>query len=119
LERNLGVAESKHWNLLVCAIGAELEAFKEGEGILRGALGTSSSSGERGNLENEDTFYSTDDGANGVEVTTEGLKEGNIKEREEPLVREDSREESEDDGPNLAELMVDHSGRDRDESGVD
>ena len=117
LERNLGIAESKHWNLLVCAIGAELEAFKEGEAILRGALGMRSSSGERGSAENEDTFYSTEDGANGLEVTTEGLKEGNSKEREEPLVREDSREESEDDGPNLAELMVDHSGRDG--SGVD
>jgi hypothetical protein len=115
LERNLGVAESKHWNLLVCAIGAELEAFKEGEGILRGALGMKPSSGGRESVENEDTFYSTDDGANGLDVTTEGLKEGNKSTDE--LVREDSREESEDDGPNLAELMVDHGSRDG--SGVD
>jgi hypothetical protein len=115
LERNLGVAESKHWNLLVCAIGAELEAFKEGEGILKGALGMSSSSGGRESVENEDTFYSTEDGVNGLEVTTEGLKEGSKK--EEVLAREDSREESEDDGPNLAELMVDHTSRE--EAGVD
>ncbi|RCI13484.1 hypothetical protein L249_5543 [Ophiocordyceps polyrhachis-furcata BCC 54312] len=28
-------AESKHWNLLICAIGAELEAFKEAYAILK------------------------------------------------------------------------------------
>ena len=115
LEKNLGIAESKHWNLLVCAIGAELEAFKEGEGILRGALGMSSSLGGRDSVENEDTFYSTDDGPNGLEVTTEGLKE--VNKTKEQLVREDSREESEDDGPNLAELMVE--GGMRDDGGVD
>ncbi|RDA82903.1 hypothetical protein CP532_4783 [Ophiocordyceps camponoti-leonardi (nom. inval.)] len=29
------LAESKHWNLLICAIGAELEAFKEAYGVLK------------------------------------------------------------------------------------
>lgn len=116
LERNLATAESKHWNLLVCAIGAELEAFKEGEGILRGALGMSSSSGERGSVENEETFYSTEDGASGLDVTTEGLKEGNNNKTSEELVRENSTEESEDDGPNLEELMVEKGSRD---DGVD
>ncbi|ESZ99208.1 hypothetical protein SBOR_0415 [Sclerotinia borealis F-4128] len=32
------VADSKGWNLLVCAVGAELQAFKQGEEILREAL---------------------------------------------------------------------------------
>ncbi|KAG5747561.1 hypothetical protein H9Q72_000844 [Fusarium xylarioides] len=35
LEKRLQLAESKHWNLLICAIGAELEAFLEGKAILR------------------------------------------------------------------------------------
>jgi hypothetical protein len=116
LEHNLGIAESKRWNLLVCAVGAELEAFKEGEAILRGSLGMSPSQKGSEEIGNEDTFYSTDDGVNGLEVTTEGLKEGGSNRRED-IGREDSREESEDDGPNLAELMVDQ--RSLDEGGVD
>ncbi|PQE32521.1 hypothetical protein CJF32_00004076 [Rutstroemia sp. NJR-2017a WRK4] len=39
LEGAVKVAEERRWNLLVCAVGAELAAFKEGEEILRGALG--------------------------------------------------------------------------------
>ncbi|TGO72383.1 hypothetical protein BELL_0461g00080 [Botrytis elliptica] len=35
------IAESKGWNLLVVAVGAELQAFIQGEEILRDALGSS------------------------------------------------------------------------------
>lgn len=38
LEGSYNIAVEKGWNLLVCAVGAELEAFKEGEAMLRGAL---------------------------------------------------------------------------------
>ncbi|KAK4130602.1 hypothetical protein BT67DRAFT_490028 [Trichocladium antarcticum] len=38
LEERLHVAEEKGWNLLICAIGAELEAFQQAEGMLREAL---------------------------------------------------------------------------------
>lgn len=38
LEERLHVAEENGWNLLICAIGAELEAFRQAEGMLRGAL---------------------------------------------------------------------------------
>jgi hypothetical protein len=38
LEDRMQVAEEKHWNLLICAIGAELEAFKEAEQMLRESL---------------------------------------------------------------------------------
>jgi hypothetical protein len=34
LETKLEVATSRNWNLLVCAIGAELEAFKQGKTLL-------------------------------------------------------------------------------------
>jgi hypothetical protein len=40
LEGKAREAEIKGWNLLICAIGAELEAFKEGQGLLKGVLGT-------------------------------------------------------------------------------
>ncbi|KAI9152011.1 Autophagy-related protein [Paramyrothecium foliicola] len=34
LERYMAMAEAKHWNLLICAIGAELEAFRQAQNIL-------------------------------------------------------------------------------------
>lgn len=40
LEGKAREAEEKRWNLLICAIGAELEAFREGEGLLRDAVAT-------------------------------------------------------------------------------
>lgn len=39
LERHFRVAEEKHWTLLICAIGAELEAFQEALYLLRDSLG--------------------------------------------------------------------------------
>jgi hypothetical protein len=39
LEHKLQVAEKNSWNLLICAIGAELDAFKEAERVLRLTLG--------------------------------------------------------------------------------
>ncbi len=39
LEEKLDFATSRSWNLLVCAIGAELEAFKQGKEVLEDALG--------------------------------------------------------------------------------
>ncbi|KAL2259232.1 hypothetical protein VTK26DRAFT_7168 [Humicola hyalothermophila] len=38
LEERLRLAEEKGWNLLICAIGAELEAFRQAEDMLLGAL---------------------------------------------------------------------------------
>ncbi|EMD89668.1 hypothetical protein COCC4DRAFT_126126 [Bipolaris maydis ATCC 48331] len=39
LEEKLELASSRSWNLLVCAIGAELEAFIQGKDMLEEALG--------------------------------------------------------------------------------
>ncbi|KAM0504796.1 hypothetical protein ACHAP8_002184 [Fusarium lateritium] len=39
LQKRLQLAELKHWNLLICAIGAELEAFVEAKALLRDTLG--------------------------------------------------------------------------------
>ena len=38
LEAHMRTAEAKGWNLLICAIGAELEAFREAHGMLREAV---------------------------------------------------------------------------------
>ncbi|WEW59236.1 hypothetical protein PRK78_004705 [Emydomyces testavorans] len=39
LESNLQLAEEKNWNLLICSIGAELEAFREGRSVFMEMLG--------------------------------------------------------------------------------
>ncbi|KFA54180.1 hypothetical protein S40293_06299 [Stachybotrys chartarum IBT 40293] len=39
LEHRMQLAESKNWNLLICAIGAELEAFRTAHGLLRELVG--------------------------------------------------------------------------------
>ncbi|KAE8449481.1 hypothetical protein EG329_008089 [Mollisiaceae sp. DMI_Dod_QoI] len=99
LADTLRIAEDRGWNLLICAVGAELEAFKEGEGILQGALDTLKA-------ESGDT-HEQDDGPSSS--LTNGLDELTGQ----PLRLESlEREESEDDGPNLAELMVDRAGDD-------
>jgi pyruvate kinase len=38
LEERLQITEENGWNLLICAIGAELEAFRQAESMLREAL---------------------------------------------------------------------------------
>jgi hypothetical protein len=96
LGETLSVAEEKGWNLLICAVGAELEAFKEGEGILRGALGVSSNDDEQIHDCHEESS------TNGLNEMNPALKRGESSEREE----------SEDDGPNLAELLVDRGDPD-------
>jgi hypothetical protein len=95
LGATLSVAEERGWNLLICAVGAELEAFKEGEGILRGALGMSQHDDESQDGHEESS-------TNGLNDLHPGLKRSESFERDE----------SEDDGPNLAELLVDRGDPD-------
>ncbi|KAJ6438726.1 Atg28p-like protein [Purpureocillium lavendulum] len=39
LEQRAKLAERNRWNLLICAIGAELEAFREAQSMLKGLVG--------------------------------------------------------------------------------
>ncbi|KAF2264333.1 hypothetical protein CC78DRAFT_533200 [Lojkania enalia] len=59
LEGKLEVATSRSWNLLVCAIGAELEAFKQGKEILGETLGSDQKGKERAPNDLVDTSSST------------------------------------------------------------
>ncbi|KAH8594731.1 hypothetical protein B0O99DRAFT_624582 [Bisporella sp. PMI_857] len=107
LEEKLNLAEKKAWNLLICAIGAELAAFREGQEILKGTLETLNAQHES-DLEREETFHSMDDGFGSLKdsgpktpnVQVTGQKAGNGKQKS-TLV-----EDSEDDGPDLATLLV-------------
>jgi len=113
LEAHFATAEQKRWNLLICAVGAELEAFREGSTILQAALGTppqdraedaqnehhaAEQKREDPELEKEDSFHSTDDGLTLAELN------GAVSKGQE------SGAESEDDGPDLASLLVDRGG---------
>ncbi|KAM0074956.1 Autophagy protein 28 [Fusarium odoratissimum] len=86
LGKRLQLAESKHWNLLICAIGAELEAFLEAKALLRRTLGII-----------PDESVTTEDHSehNGTKDNTEG------EPHENP---EESHDESDNEVP--ADLLV-------------
>jgi len=57
LEERLHLAEEKGWNLLICAIGAELAAFQEAEHMLQEALHATGSE-----VDGRDTWASAGEG---------------------------------------------------------
>ncbi|KAH6664707.1 hypothetical protein B0J14DRAFT_607549 [Halenospora varia] len=135
LSQTAKTAEEKKWNLLICAVGAELEAFKEGEAILRRALGMVSPShadnnsheadshesehNELGRTETQTSLTSNESLLNELNEAALETEIENDREAEMGLdierevgkdMRESSfrtaREESEDEGPPV-ELLVD------------
>jgi hypothetical protein len=150
LEATMTAVSEKGWNLMICAVGAELEAFKEGERILRGALQVvdpdsahiQPSSTHTSSEQEHDLFQdgngSQDD--TNREHSSEAEREGrdnNLIDDTADESREDTdndsvlhelnngvgalshgharasfgseAESNSDEGPNLAELMVDRS----------
>jgi hypothetical protein len=98
-------AEDNKWNLLICAIGAELEAFKEGKKILQRASGI---------IFHEESATKEDLGStNGVGVDGSDHKSENgptTSNNGSPgLDMRVEADESEDEGPNLAELLIEGS----------
>ncbi|KAI9726377.1 MAG: hypothetical protein M1828_001651 [Chrysothrix sp. TS-e1954] len=61
LETSLRLAETRSWNLLVCCIGAELEALQQGREILQHALGLSEPPTPSENTQEENEIQKTDD----------------------------------------------------------
>jgi rubrerythrin len=57
LEEKLELATERSWNLLVCAIGAELEAFRQGKEMLEDTLGVS----RKGKEKVSDELVNTED----------------------------------------------------------
>jgi hypothetical protein len=89
-----------------------LAAFREGEGILKGALGMVES------MNGDDNGKLLDDSSVGERKGDNGLEELNhVQDRDESLGRRESidREDSEDDGP-PGELLVDSSHGDGESS---
>ncbi|KAF5665168.1 cellular myosin heavy type a protein [Fusarium heterosporum] len=85
LEKRLQLAESKHWNLLICAIGAELEAFLEAKAVLKAIFAVPDES-----------------------VTTEDPPEQSVSTNNTEEASQESREESHDESDNEvpADLLV-------------
>lgn len=112
LEEKLSMCEERGWKLLVCAIGAELEAFREGKRMLKGVLvevDPESSQDPFGHGDGDSS--KDDDSVNGLRVLNGGL-DGNVSDKREPMV-----ESEDDEGPDLAELFVDRGhGHDDDSS---
>jgi predicted nucleic acid-binding Zn-ribbon protein len=131
LEAKVRRAETEGWNLLICGLGAEMEAFREGRGILHQVLGDiapdeiketslphTDDSGQGHGLDemNEGT-----DGTNGVRngasknggtvKTDDGEGDRERVARREVVYR--SETESEDDGPH-PDLLVSQDDEDED-----
>jgi len=117
LEDCARIAEGKGWNLLICAVGAELAAFKEGEEILKGALGVTNHE----DVDKEESFHSFEEGSSlrGGEGSSlprlgqsvnRSLDAGDRKVVRGMIESENENEnENDSDGPNLDELMVEDS----------
>ena len=110
LESKFELAEKRDWKLLICCIGAELEAFKQGRELLQGALG-SSASGAKSPAGYEVDERPTSSKLRGSrQIPTDGASDHGLGE-----LREDSgtfhdaieRSEGEDEDPD-PRLMVSH-----------
>ncbi|KAH9868643.1 hypothetical protein J1614_007715 [Plenodomus biglobosus] len=107
LEEKLDFASSHSWNLLVCAIGAELEAFKQGKDMLQDALGVSQKGKERAidSLLDHDGFTPAEQ-----EMTGSAIR---ITPKPAPTEKHffDTDDENEDPDP---ELLISHHDTDTD-----
>jgi hypothetical protein len=110
LEMNLQLAERKGWNLLICSIGAELEAFREAKVILLASLRThkeqeatavGKASTEFGSGSREDLLATPTDARQLNEHPTSPLKD---RAKSSSQIAP-SRSEDEDDEPDPAWLM--------------
>ena len=101
IENKLEVAETKNWRLLVCCIGAELEAMVEGQGVLEKAL-EASSGVHRVDLGKEKSKLNSDSSHPRKELGEDRL---NHAQTNELLNMERSEDEDEEPGP---ELLISH-----------
>lgn len=99
LEDKLEIAEGKNWNLLVCCMGAELEAFRQGREILQQAFSA-------GTIDGVDSLSAAPAKTNG---STSSSSSPELAFRP-TLTRQDSQDH---DGPD-PELLISHQDTDTD-----
>jgi hypothetical protein len=108
LEEKLEVASSRSWNLLVCAIGAELEAFTQGKNMLEEALGSNRKGKEKAteSLLDQDGFKTEvpeEMSGSAIRISRSPPKQ--------PVPPKQQYFDSEDDDPD-PELMISHHDTD-------
>lgn len=82
LEDTLELASQRGWNLLVCAIGAELEAFKQGQSLLEQTLGVQKKGKGKGKEKQLETLVDTLSSPNSValsETTTDDDNDNHLE----------------------------------------
>jgi hypothetical protein len=108
LEEKLEIASSRSWNLLVCAIGAELEAFTQGKNMLEEALGSTRKGKEKAteSLLDQDGFKTEppeEMSGSTIRISRSPPKQG--------MPPKQQYSDSEDDDPD-PELMISHQNTD-------
>ncbi|KAL1611597.1 hypothetical protein SLS59_000316 [Nothophoma quercina] len=110
LDEKLEYASSRSWNLLMCAIGAELEAFQQGRGLLHEALGVKRKGKEKASsslVELEDFRPPPE------EMTGSAIRIGRSPPRPAPVKPSLFEVDNSNDDPD-PELMISHQDTDTD-----
>lgn len=104
IESKLEISEARDWKLLICCIGAELEAMAQGQSVLQGALEAAQISEDEGIL-NEDRRapVAGTNSVSPIDLSTrlEALEQDRPEEPRGDL----DKSEDEDDGPG-ADLLI-------------
>ena len=108
IEEKLSIAEDQNWRLLVCCIGAELEAIIEGEGVLRAALEEASGGEHNGERDVEELRDHTDE-VNGLESSRQSDNGVRLSELSPKLSCRSEEEDDEEPGP---DLLISHQDND-------
>lgn len=110
LEEKVGVATSRNWNLLVCAIGAELDAFRQGKDMLQEALGITLKGKEKatGSSIDQDGFQEEDQQMTGSTIRISRSLPKPVSPKQRLF---DTDDENEDPDP---ELLLSHHDTDTD-----
>jgi predicted nuclease with TOPRIM domain len=110
LEEKLELATARAWNLLVCAIGAELEAFVQGKTVLEEALGVKRKGKER--AVNTLLDFSNGEHEHGEEMTGSAIRVG-VRSPPKPSLPKPKLYDTDDEDPD-PELMISHQDTDTD-----
>jgi hypothetical protein len=113
LEEKLQVATSRAWNLLVCAIGAELEAFVQGKAVLENTLGVKQKGKEKAantlvDYDNSDSEHKEEMTGSAIRIVRSPPKPSLPKPKPQPKLFD-----TDDEDPD-PELMISHQDTDTD-----
>ncbi|KAF2658572.1 hypothetical protein K491DRAFT_756070 [Lophiostoma macrostomum CBS 122681] len=107
LEQKLGLATERSWNLLVCAIGAELEAFRQGREMLEDTLGLS----KKGKEKVSDRLVNTEDDGEDEEEASSSAIRLPLSSPQPKVVSKPKFFDTDDEDPD-PELLISHQDTD-------